>query len=345
MAPIKFAPLRIPFERRLQTLGTAMWLILLPGTIISYLVLLLIPWTRFAALGYMIWVLYHDDAPEAGGRKSEWVRRWKMWEWMRDYFPIEIRKEADLDPSRNYLMGYHPHGIVSIGAWINVGTEATGFSKLFPGINLRLLTLVSNFRIPIFRDIILGMGIAGVSRRAIASIFAQGPGHSAIIVVGGAQECLYARPHTLDLVLKKRLGFIKVAVTSGALLVPVLSFGENEAYDLIETKPGEFLWNAQMFIKTRLWGWTMPLYAARGIFNYSLGPLPYRQRITTTFCKPVDPEEVIGYKFDPATLSAEELQTIVAKVHAAYIERLVCTYDKYKDELAPNRIRDLQLVE
>lgn len=48
-----------------------------------------------------------------------------------------------------------------------------------------------------------------------------------MIVVGGAAEALYAFPGKYDLVLKKRLGFIRVAIRNGACLVPVISFGEN----------------------------------------------------------------------------------------------------------------------
>ncbi|ORZ32265.1 diacylglycerol acyltransferase-domain-containing protein [Catenaria anguillulae PL171] len=345
VAGIKIAPvLSIPLQRRLQTLGTLLWLLLLPTSIVLTLVLLYLPSTRIAMVAYIIWVLYWDTAPETGGRKWGWVRNWVMWKWMAAYFPIEIRKEGELDPSRNYLMGYHPHGVVSIGAWINIGTEATGFSSIFPGINLRLLTLVSNFNIFLFRDIILWLGVAGVSRRSIENIFAHGPGHSAAIVVGGAQECLYAKPGTMDLVLKKRLGFIKVAVLNKALLVPIMSFGENEAFDLIVTHPGSFGWKVQQWCKS-VWGWTMPAFNARGVFNYSVGLLPHRQRIVTVFNKPVDPEEVVGRKFDPKELSSDELQAIVQQVHAAYVKRLTDCWDKYKDELCPNRVKELDMVE
>jgi hypothetical protein len=48
------------------------------------------------------------------------------------------------------------------------------------------------------------------------------------IVVGGAAESLSARPGTADLTLKRRMGFIKLAMRQGADLVPVFSFGEND---------------------------------------------------------------------------------------------------------------------
>jgi Diacylglycerol acyltransferase len=54
-----------------------------------------------------------------------------------------------------------------------------------------------------------------------------------MIVVGGAAESLNAFPGTYNLVLKKRLGFIKLALRNGASLVPVLSFGENDLWDQV----------------------------------------------------------------------------------------------------------------
>lgn len=41
------------------------------------------------------------------------------------------------------------------------------------------------------------------------------PGKAIALAVGGAEESLLSRPHTLDLVLKKRQGFIRIALQTG----------------------------------------------------------------------------------------------------------------------------------
>lgn len=64
----------------------------------------------------------------------------------------------------------------------------TGFSTLFPGLNPHLLTLASNFRVPIYRDILLALGVCSVSKASCASILRGGKGMSCVIVVGGAAE-------------------------------------------------------------------------------------------------------------------------------------------------------------
>jgi 2-acylglycerol O-acyltransferase 2 len=215
MGKILFAPLAVPFHRRRQTLGTLIWLLLLPLSLSFFFMLLYWTYTRGFAIAYLTWILFWDQSSETGGRRSMFFRRLIIWTWMRDFFPVQLIQDTPLCPKRNYVFGYHPHGIISIGAWINFATEANQFSKLFPGIHLRLLTLSSNFKLPIFREVILWLSMASVSRRSCTAILNQGEGHSICIVVGGAQESLYAHAGTLDLVLKKRLGFVKIAIQNG----------------------------------------------------------------------------------------------------------------------------------
>lgn len=71
-------------------------------------------------------------------------------------------------------------------------------------------------------------GMASVSKPACANILSKGAGTGIAIVVGGAAESLSAHPGTADLTLKKRYGFVKMAIREGADLVPVFSFGEND---------------------------------------------------------------------------------------------------------------------
>lgn len=81
---------------------------------------------------------------------------------------------------------------------------ATGFSDAFPGIKPHLLTLSTNFRIPIYRDILLALGICSVSKKSCSNILKAGSGSAITIVVGGAAESLSARPGTADLTLRRR---------------------------------------------------------------------------------------------------------------------------------------------
>lgn len=50
---------------------------------------------------------------------------------------------------------------------------------------------------------------------------------------GGAEEALDAHPGSHILTLSKRKGFIKIAIETGAQLVPMYCFGENELFEQV----------------------------------------------------------------------------------------------------------------
>ncbi|XP_071401665.1 2-acylglycerol O-acyltransferase 2-B-like [Centroberyx affinis] len=155
---IEFAPLNIPLRRRLQTAAVLQWIFSFLGLaqccLAGFVLLALSDWWIVALL-YAGWLWLDWDTPTCGGRRSQWVRSWSVWDHFRDYFPTSLVKTADLDPRKNYIFGFHPHGVLVAGAFGNFCTEATGFSGLFPGLKSHLLMLPFWFRVPLFRDYIM----------------------------------------------------------------------------------------------------------------------------------------------------------------------------------------------
>ena len=145
MPSIEFAPLSMPFSRRLQTLAViAVTLLLGFGPIVgtvTFVFLLFTPIFFISVIYITVLFLWEHDRPSRGGRRINFMRRLPIWRYMCDYFPIKLIKTTDLNPSKNYIFGYHPHGVISSGAFGSFGTEGAGFSQLFPGITPHLLTL------------------------------------------------------------------------------------------------------------------------------------------------------------------------------------------------------------
>jgi 2-acylglycerol O-acyltransferase 2 len=61
-------------------------------------------------------------------------------------------------------------------------------------------------------------------------------GISPVIVPGGSEETLFAYPGSGDLVINKRLGFVREALVNNAWLIPVYCFGDNEAVPVIRSE-------------------------------------------------------------------------------------------------------------
>uniref|UniRef100_A0A4X1UI27 Acyltransferase n=1 Tax=Sus scrofa TaxID=9823 RepID=A0A4X1UI27_PIG len=281
---VEFAPLFVPWERRLQTLATVQWVFsvfFLPQICTAIFVGLLFTRFWFISILYTFWWYLERDRPRRGGRRLDSIRHWHIWKYMRDYFPVLLVKTAELDPSRNYLAGFHPHGILATGAFTNLCTESTGFSSLFPGIRPNLMTLNLFFRVPFFRDYIMSGGLVSADKESGDHILSrEGGGNLLGIVIGGVREAENTRPGSYKLVLRNRKGFVRLALRHGAALVPVFSFGENDAFDKVENLPGIWLRWCHNVLKeiTKI---TLLRFIFRGIPQHNFVLLPSRGPITT----------------------------------------------------------------
>ena len=145
----------------METLAVIQWMftfLLMGACGLALLIYLCFTDYYWLSLLYATWWLYDRPRSRRGGMRSEWLRHWKIWEHLRDYFPMKLIKTADLDPDRNYIFGYHPHGVLSAGAFLNFAVDVTGFSKLFPGLTPTLLTLEGIFMMPIQREYVMSAG-------------------------------------------------------------------------------------------------------------------------------------------------------------------------------------------
>ena len=191
---------------------------------------------RYSRLLWLAWALAINLAPAAKrapktGRWPKPLRRWlALWGPLASYFPARLHRTAVLDPVRRYLFVAAPHGLVTMFVWVAFDTDAAGFSRLFPGIDPVPLTLEINFKLPLLREFLLLHGIGDASMAACLTLLGRGDGSAILLAAGGAEESLLAAPGSMDLVLAKRKGFVRAALTTGALLVPVIGFGENELY-------------------------------------------------------------------------------------------------------------------
>ncbi|XP_074044941.1 2-acylglycerol O-acyltransferase 2-like [Macrotis lagotis] len=319
---VSYVSLLVPQEPCLQTLAVIVWilgfLVLSPVCTIIFISLF---FTRFWLLSilYSAWWYLDRDTPRKGGRQTKTMKQWCMWKYLADYFPISLIKTAELDPTQNYIAGFHPHGILATGAFTNFCTEATNFSSMFPGIRSHLMMLTFWLRLPFFRDIVMSMGLVSSDKECVSHLMSKKEGGNLLVItVGGAKETLDSHPGDYKLLLKNRKGFVKLALIHGAAIVPMFSFGENEIFDQLDNCQGSWLRSIQNRLQ-KIMGFPLPLFHGQGIFQDKFGLLPYCHPITTVVGKPIDVKQ-----------NTNPTQEEVDHLHQHYITELCSLFEAHK---------------
>ncbi|KAF3942131.1 hypothetical protein ABW19_dt0206215 [Dactylella cylindrospora] len=385
---IRWVPLRVPIRRRLETLVVVIFGLAGLLALAMFWFTAANPLTWPLLIPYLIYLTLqsppHDEPPS--NFLTPILRSKKFWSYFTSYFPMKLHRSVELSPNENYVFGFHPHGIISHGAWGNLVTKTTGWNELFPGISNTVLTLESNFRLPFYREYLIAMGLGSVSRKscegllggvvgevseadvhktiwdraprvfrrrnahissgtstptghvnkAVAALskHAEKPankrGRGITIVIGGAQESLYAKPGTMT--LKMRKGFLRVAVRTGAHLVPVLSFGENDLFDQLIPEKSSLIHKFQILVK-KVFGFTIPLFHARGIFNYDVGLVPYRTPVNTVVGRPIKTIQ-----------SPEPRDDYIDELQDLYCQELERMWEEHKERFAPNRKAEMRIL-
>ncbi|KAI0461830.1 hypothetical protein LJB42_004905 [Komagataella kurtzmanii] len=321
---------------------------------------------------------------KSADRRVEWFRSLHIWKHFVNYYPISVYKTVDLEPTfktkkieitlpkyhqvttnlpsfvkkyipthkvliekeiktgPRYIFGYHPHGVVSLGITGAFGTNACNIGELLPGIRIYLLTLITQFKLPLLRDYLMALGISSVSKRNVTALIKRN--QSVCIVIGGASESLLSKPHTIDIVLKKRKGFVKVALELGDTeLVPVFGFGENTAYNVFDPSVSGKSCSVLNYVRKQmcgfqLWlkqhfGFTFPFFHARGVFNHDFGLLPYRKPINLVIGRPIP----VPYIHSPT-------QEQIDHYHSLYVEELKRVFEQNKERFNAGSL-ELRIVE
>lgn len=189
---------------------------------------------------------------------------------------------------------------------------------------------------PIFRELILGWGMATASANAITSLLTQSndekyhtnadgfTSNGVMLLVGGAREALYAHRNAYKIVLKQRRGFIRIAMKTGTSIVPVISFGETGVFDQPANPPGSMMRKIQELFK-KYTGIVPILFNGRGFFQYNFGVIPKRCPIT----------QVVGAPIELQKNSEPSMDEINA-AHVKFCKALQDLFDAHKSKYIEN---------
>ncbi|KAF6773305.1 hypothetical protein AHF37_07553 [Paragonimus kellicotti] len=310
--------------------------------------------TRFiivlSAFTLYTWFWRQDrGTEECGSHPRKFMRKLRLWKLLRDYFPVHLilcddivarqnptrtdkstiqgTQKITCNPSlfpasKNYLVGYHPHGIFGVGAFVNFATESNGFSEKFPGLTPWLTTLEVNFKAPFQRDFLMSFTVFSIVSDVVAATlkgitYLLDPqrcgkrGNFVIVVLGGAPEALDSRPGKYIFHTNRRYGFFKLALTTGSTLVPCISFGETNMYQQIKNPPGGRLRKFQDRF-TEIATFSPPIFYARAW-------MPYRTPVNTVVGTPI-----------PVPKVEQPSREQVAELKDLYLDKLNQLFQRYK---------------
>jgi len=143
---------------------------------------------------------------------------------IRATFPIHILHPI---PERSIQI-WHPHGS---------GATTIGVHNVFRVTDDKLMKTKTVIHyiftlLPIVRDMVRYMNCISSDYTSIVNALKT---DSITLGLGGADEMGRVKHKHLELVIKKRKGIFKIALETGTPLVPVLTYGENEIFPLIES--------------------------------------------------------------------------------------------------------------
>lgn len=288
--------------------------------------LVLVMWPLVGVLGFwfafVLFALYlpsYLDGSEKRGRESKALKAdgalGFVFKWIVNYFSIAYESEDNyvLKKDKSYVIGIHPHGLLPVASMCNVLSDTCEMhNKFFGAAKIRCLAASFCFYTPLYRDLLVGGGIIDAARYNARQ--ALDDGYSLALVPGGATEALYAMPGRSDVYIKKRKGFIKLAIETGSDLVPVYSFGEADLY-------GQMSANFPMLKKIQtkfqsVFGISLPL-----ITNI----IPRRTKIVSVAALPIE-----------VTKNPNPTEAEIDEYLAKYIASLERVYNKF----APKYISD-----
>lgn len=165
-----------------------------------------------------------------------------IWKWLCNYFPCKIHVKKKI-PEGQYIWGIFPHGVGEekkgeggegfrgrTGSWSHfmLMTYGTNFmTDIFP-YERRDLSASVLFYIPVVRELLMWLGCIDASAKTAEKALKEGM--SLLIYVGGEKEQLACKYGEHAVVVKKRKGFVRLAVKYGASLIPTYVWGENDLY-------------------------------------------------------------------------------------------------------------------
>mmetsp|Transcript_49948 Transcript_49948/g.142779 ORF Transcript_49948/g.142779 Transcript_49948/m.142779 type:complete len:408 (-) Transcript_49948:108-1331(-) len=302
---------------------------------------------------------------DSGFRES--AQRWRLWDLMCRYMfggrcqivlseewrslsPAQVKRWTE-DHTKPYVIPMHPHGLLPLGGIINGltwyggsmrGITASGAEDVpkpaapgtglhqafFPHMRLRAAVASGVFWVPGFFEMYSKLGCIECTKPFMRDLLRRG--RSVAVYPGGAAESRFARPGRYVCYVKRRKGFVRLALEERVDLLPLYTFGDEAIAPQAAWKdedPDSAILPVQRVLK-EVFGLLLPPLPAG---------LPRFDPLTTVVGLPVSFEDLW-----PAEADGEITEEMVDKAHERYMQAQKRTFDQNK-ALVPGGHADAEI--
>lgn len=200
-----------------------------------------------------------------------------------EYFPINLvfEDEAALQVKQPYVIAYEPHSVLPQGITV---FSKYGRDKLPAGLHdVRILVSSALFWAAGVRFLWHWLGYRPCSRHIFGRYLDKGT--SVAICPGGVQEVLHMDKGKEVVYLKRRKGFITIALMRGSPVIPVFAFGQTEMFGYMRP----FMDWPKGFISKSWWAKFVRRigYVPLIIWGVLGTPLPRQRKLTIVVGRPL----------------------------------------------------------
>eukprot|EP00927_Polykrikos_kofoidii_P017926 TRINITY_DN18224_c0_g1_i1.p1 TRINITY_DN18224_c0_g1~~TRINITY_DN18224_c0_g1_i1.p1 ORF type:complete len:377 (-),score=50.40 TRINITY_DN18224_c0_g1_i1:129-1184(-) len=248
-------------------------------------------------------------------RANSWIIR-----LLRKYFRLSLHNTdsvqerlMSISETGQAIFAVFPHGVNSDFRGLMDGLLYDAFPRVFERASIRSLAASVLFKIPFIRGFCLDTSCVDASRKTAQHVLRKG--HSVLVLPGGEEEQVETICGRERVFLKKRYGFLRLAIVHGTPVVPAYVFGCSDVY-----------WTSRLFHGARIWlvrnlHVAVPIYwGLPGFLTYPtpLGfPLPVKQSV-------VFGEPILFRQNDAPT--PED----IAIAHEEFVKALIALFDAEK---------------
>jgi len=186
---------------------------------------------------------------------------------IRSYFHYEVFGLEHV-PKAGRAVLVSNHGILPVDGFLLIYAIKEALGRWPKGLTDRRI-----FRIPVLRQFFMDLGIVLAHPQTGAALLERG--EIVYIMPGGAREAFKSSRDRYQLMWKRRKGFVRLAMQTGAPIIPAVCIGIDETYHVFFEgyKLSERLFGKDVFLPISL--------------PVGLGPLPLPARLTHHIGKPI----------------------------------------------------------